>query len=101
MRLVRTLSPGLNRSVTGHLPLGQHTLLGQQHRDRAEPQLVIRRRQVLLGRYPLDRVPDLVAVVDTAPDTGLLAGQDARAPLRVKPRLVAPPLTRRHTPPPP
>src|SRR5258708_18132513 len=95
MRLVRTLSPGLNRSVTGHLPLGQYTLLGQQPRDRAEPPLVIRRRQVLLGRYPLDRVPEIVAVVDTAAAKGLVDGEDDRTPVCVKGRLVALPLLRR------
>src|SRR5947208_6850607 len=87
-RRARTRSPGRKSSVTRHLLLGQDALLGQQRGDGAEPLLVIRRRQVFRRRYPLDRVPELVEVVDTAADQGPVEGEHVRLPVGVEGRLV-------------
>src|SRR5256885_3987300 len=87
-RRARTRSPGRKSSATRHLLLGQDALLGQQHGDGAEPLLVIRRCQVLLRRHPLDRVPELVEVVDTAADQGTVEGEHVRLPVGVEGRLV-------------
>src|SRR5262249_51629370 len=87
-RLVRTWSPGPNSSSTGDLLLGQHALLGQERGDGAEPQLVIRRSQVLLRRYPLDGVAELVEVVDAAADERTVEGKHVRLPVSVEGRLV-------------
>src|SRR5262249_56394410 len=89
VRLVRTRSPGLNSSATSHLLLGQDPLLGQQRGDGAEPLLVVRRRQVFLRRHPLDRVPELVEVVDTAADQGAVEGEHVRLPVGVEGRLAS------------
>src|SRR5215467_14929773 len=93
-RLVRTWSPGRNSSSTGHLLLGKHALLGQQRGDGAEPQLVIRRGQVFLWRYPLDGVAELVEVVDAAADERAVQGEHVRLPVSVEGRLVRLPLQR-------
>src|SRR5215472_4445840 len=87
-RLVRTWSPGRNSSSTGHLLLGQHALFGQQRGDGAKPQLVIRRGEVFLWRYPLDGVAELVEVVDAAADERAVEGKHVRLPVGVEGRLV-------------
>src|SRR5215472_2935348 len=86
-RAAQTRSPGLNSSATGHLLLGQDTFRGQQHGDGAKPLLVVGRRQILLRRYPLDRVPELIEVVDATADQRPVESEHVRLPVSVKGRL--------------
>src|SRR5712691_2312267 len=88
VRLVLTRSPGLKRSATGHLLLGQDAFLGQQRGDGAKPLLVIRRRQILLRRQPLDRIPELVQIVDTTADERAVESEHMRFPVGMEGRLV-------------
>src|SRR5262249_11439058 len=63
--------------------------------DGAEPFLVIGRRQVLLRRHPLDRVPELVEVVDAVADQGAVEREHVRLPVGVEGGLVGLLLDRR------
>src|SRR5262249_23407722 len=94
-------APGRERPATGHLLPGQDPLVGQQCGDGVKPFLVIRRRQVLLRRHPLDRIPELVEVVDAAADQRAVEGEHVRLPVGVEGRLVGLLLHRREGPPAP
>src|ERR1035438_5528299 len=64
-------------------------LLREQCLDRPQPAFVIRRGQVLGGRDPLDRVPELVDVVDPAGAQHPVQRVDPRLPVSVERLAVA------------
>src|ERR1022692_3876407 len=88
VRLVRTRSPALKRSVTGHLLLRQDAFLGEQRGDSAKPLFVVRRRQVHLRRQSLDGVTELVEVVDATADQCPVQREHMGFPVGVERRLV-------------
>src|SRR5688572_8994144 len=59
--------------------------LPEQRLNATEPVLVVRR---LVRHRPLDRVPELVQVVDAAPDQRPVHREHVRLPVRVERRLV-------------
>src|SRR5216683_8385804 len=64
------------------------TLLREQRLYCPQPALVIRRFQVLRGRDPLDRIPELIDVVDTAGPQHRVQRVDPRLPVGMEPLAV-------------